>query len=77
MNISDILSSTDPTAVFLGQQAQRAKTALDSGIITQAEYDELVGDLTDLKRIDSLAKTVEEKAMLYQVVQFLIGFLKK
>jgi hypothetical protein len=77
MNISDILSSTDQTAVFLGQQAQRAKTALDSGAITQAEYDELVGDLTDLEWIDSLARTVEEKARLYQVVQFLIGFLKK
>jgi hypothetical protein len=77
MNINDIISSTDPIVANLGKRAQTIKEAYTTGHITEAEYDDLVCDLTTLQNIEDLSRRVHEKALLNDAIKFITNFLTK
>lgn len=77
MNLEEIIKSSDTEISNLGKRAEFLLHAYQNGKITKNEYDELVNDLLDVKKIEKLAKTAERKALLYDIFQFLKGVLVK
>lgn len=49
---------------------------LKGGTITREECDDLSADLLNIKRIDTLATTIEDKAQLNDTFNFLTTFIR-
>ena len=56
-------------------QALTIKTLYDKGLLTRGEFEELVEDLKDIRRMEKLVTTVEHKVLLKDTLQLLSTLL--
>lgn len=60
--LDELISNPDVIISEMAQSAKDLKSDLDKGLITASEYNELMGDVTDWKKIEELADNIERKA---------------
>lgn len=65
------MNNTDKEVDRVLTQVQTIKNAFETSAITRAERDELLEDLLDVERIERLATTSEQKAVLKKLVVLL------
>jgi hypothetical protein len=78
-SIDELLTSNNTVIQNTATIATELINNLKSGTITREEYDDLSADLLNVKRIDTLATTIEDKAQLNDAFNFLttlIGAVK-
>lgn len=65
--IGDLLSSPDPFVAQIAGYVEQVKTQYDSQMLSDSEYQELVTDALDLRRIDEIAGDLEQTIYLQEV----------
>jgi hypothetical protein len=78
-SIDELLTSNNTVIQNTATITTELINNLKSGTITREEYDDLSADLLNVKRIDTLATSIEDKAQLNDAFNFLttlIGSVK-
>ena len=73
VTISDLLGSSSALVRNLVAKAHQYGAELVAGTITQAEYDTLIAQLTDLRVLYAQASGEEERQQVAVAVQFIAG----
>jgi hypothetical protein len=74
-SIDELLTSNNTVIQNTATIATELVNNLQSGTINREEYDDLSADLLNIKRIDTLATTIEDKAQLNDAFNFLTALI--
>jgi hypothetical protein len=74
MNVTDLVASSDPLIASTAKLAVSYKDSLDKKLMTQEEYDDLMDDLVDLKRIDGYALSIERQVLVQKAFDIIKAF---
>lgn len=72
MRLTEFLDHEEPFIQEMAILAQRVLVDFQLGKITQSEYDELIADITDLKKLNDIATNLEHKIKLQMAMDALI-----
>lgn len=75
MSIPDLVSSENPIIAEHAQKASQLRAALDRGVISEDEYNELKEDLIILANIDAATHNMLEQQDVQQALNFIKSFL--
>jgi hypothetical protein len=77
--LKDYVDSSDPFIATLAKRAKDIYLAKEHDQINQSEFQELAGDIFDLKKIDAAATSLEHKVALEEAadaIMMIIGIAK-
>lgn len=63
------LENEDPLIAHFATEARKLRQDFNQNKITKSEFNELLGDLFDLRQIDELAESIERKANIEKAIR--------
>jgi hypothetical protein len=75
IELKEFLEHEEESIRKTAEVLQELTETLESGTLSKEEYDELVGDLLDMKKIDELADTIERKAIIEKAFNLMTQML--
>lgn len=68
MDLSEFLNHDDENIRGVATIIEEARQGLESGDLTRQQFDEIVEDVLEIDRIDTLADDLERKIMIKQAI---------